>query len=283
MKSSKRLVRPLHVLEREHRRVRLGEPLEEDAPARANRSCCSCVCCSVSPSRCASLGSTKLRSSASSMMLVEYGACSFVSPGAGLVVLGDAAAHPHHVGERPVRDAVAVGQAAAAVPVDGSLRCRRSTCRTPTTSRDLPMPPMPVTETSCALPSLRRGVEEILDRAQLAVASDERRLEAVATSASRAVPRRRVARATAASGRPCPSARSCPRRRTRSSASRRAARRLADEHRAGLGADWTRDAVLTRSPATIPWPSAPSVTAASPVSTPARARSSSAPSFARAP
>src|SRR5436190_8693872 len=39
-----------------------------------------------------------------------------------------------------------------------------------------------------------------------------------------------------------------------------------------------RAAVLTRSPATIPWPSAPSVTAASPVSTPARARSSGAPS-----
>ena len=35
-----------------------------------------------------------------------------------------------------------------------------------------------------------------------------------------------------------------------------------------------RDAVLTRSPATIPWPLAPTVTAASPVSTPARARSS---------
>ena len=34
---------------------------------------------------------------------------------------------------------------------------------------------------------------------------------------------------------------------------------------------WRRDAVLTRSPATIPWSTAPRVTAASPVSTPARA------------
>ncbi len=32
-----------------------------------------------------------------------------------------------------------------------------------------------------------------------------------------------------------------------------------------------REAVFTRSPATMPWPSAPMVTAASPVSTPARA------------
>ena len=40
----------------------------------------------------------------------------------------------------------------------------------------------------------------------------------------------------------------------------------------GSAADWIREAVLTRSPATMPCPSAPSVTAASPVSTPARAR-----------
>ena len=42
----------------------------------------------------------------------------------------------------------------------------------------------------------------------------------------------------------------------------------------GSAADWIRDAVLTRSPATIPWFVAPSVTAASPVRIPARARSS---------
>ena len=41
----------------------------------------------------------------------------------------------------------------------------------------------------------------------------------------------------------------------------------------GSALDWMRDAVLTRSPATMPSPTAPSVTAASPVSTPARARS----------
>ena len=32
------------------------------------------------------------------------------------VVLGDPCTHPHHLGERPVRHAVAVGEAAAAVP-----------------------------------------------------------------------------------------------------------------------------------------------------------------------
>ena len=48
----------------------------------------------------------------------------------------------------------------------------------------------------------------------------------------------------------------------------------------GSAADWIREAVLTRSPATMPWPSAPSVTAASPVSTPARARRPAAPTSA---
>src|SRR6266571_1507647 len=46
----------------------------------------------------------------------------------------------------------------------------------------------------------------------------------------------------------------------------------------GAAADWIREAVLTRSPATIPSPSAPIVTAASPVRTPARARRSATPS-----
>jgi len=36
-----------------------------------------------------------------------------------LLVLGDAAAHPHHVRERPVGDAFAVREAASTVPVDG--------------------------------------------------------------------------------------------------------------------------------------------------------------------
>ena len=39
----------------------------------------------------------------------------------------------------------------------------------------------------------------------------------------------------------------------------------------GAAAPWIRDAVFTRSPATIPWPTAPTVTAASPVATAARA------------
>ena len=45
----------------------------------------------------------------------------------------------------------------------------------------------------------------------------------------------------------------------------------------GSATDWIRAAVFTMSPATMPWPSAPTVTVASPVSTPARARRSATP------
>ena len=45
-------------------------------------------------------------------------------------------------------------------------------------SRDLPIPATPTTESRCARRSSARGVEEVLDDAQLAVAADERRLEA---------------------------------------------------------------------------------------------------------
>src|SRR5437867_2932112 len=45
----------------------------------------------------------------------------------------------------------------------------------------------------------------------------------------------------------------------------------------GSAAPWMREAVLTMSPATIPWPSAPIVTADSPVRTPTRARRSGEP------
>ena len=42
---------------------------------------------------------------------------SFASAERRLLVLDDPRAHPHHVRERPVGDALAVGEAAAAVPV----------------------------------------------------------------------------------------------------------------------------------------------------------------------
>jgi hypothetical protein len=115
-----------------------------------------------------------------------------------------------------------------------------------------------------------RRVEKVLEEAQLGVASDERRLEAVLATAATALG---------------DDADRAP-RGDRSGLSLEvllvdgsnvidvlAARWVASPTRTvpGAAADWSREAVLTRSPATIPWPIAPSVTAASPVSTPPRA------------
>ena len=128
------------------------------------------------------------------------------------------------------------------------------------------------------MPSSAVAWKQLLDHPELAVAADERRLQAAGDFAAAADARHDpAARATAGPARPCPSARA--RRRPRTRWPPRVARRVASPTRTGRAsaADWTREAVFTRSPATIPWPSAPMVTAASPVRTPARARRSGAP------
>ena len=140
-------------------------------------------------------------------------------------------------------------------------------------SRDLPMPAMPGDEHQLRALLLLGGVEEILDELQLAVATDERRLEP--GRAHRAAPARDDAQ------------RAPELHRLRLALHLvlagvlvgdrglgRALRRLAREHGSGLGCRLDAEAVLTRSPATMPWFVAPSVTAASPVRIPARARSS---------
>ena len=55
-------------------------------------------------------------------------------------------------------------------------------------SRDLPIPAMPTTETRCAFRSSRGAVEQLLDEPELAVAADERRLEAGGLAARRRAP-----------------------------------------------------------------------------------------------
>ena len=84
----------------------------------AKRSWRSCEdCSSAIPSRLASIGSTKRPLVPVEHVLgerrVELRARSGI-----VVVLGDAGAHAHHVGERPVGHSLAVGETAAAVPVD---------------------------------------------------------------------------------------------------------------------------------------------------------------------
>ena len=114
-------------------------------------------------------------------------------------------------------------------------------------------------------------MEEVLEQAELVVAADERRLERVRPAAAPALgddaqgaPRRDrgdLALEQLLAGRL-----EGDRRRSRRGGSPRRRARCP-----GGATDWSRAAVLTRSPATIPWLVAPIVTAASPVSTPARA------------
>ena len=100
------------------------------------------------------------------------------SGGRLVVVLGQLRAPPHHLPERPERDALAVGRRPAAVPVDvlrDAVDVLLELPHQPALAdaarpgdRDEPHPPVAAD-----------GVEHLLELAQLLVAADERRLERV--------------------------------------------------------------------------------------------------------
>ena len=119
----------------------------------------------------------------------------------------------------------------------------------------------------------RRRVEEVLEQAQLVVAADERRLERLPSGPAP------PALGHDAQGTPGRHRGGLALEDLLAAGSKTiaelAARWVASPTRTvpGGATDWRRLAVLTRSPATIPWPVAPRVTAASPVRTPARASS----------
>ena len=94
----------------------------------------------------------------------------------GRLVLGDPAAHPHHVGERPVGDSLAVGEAAAAVPPDLFDDPVEVLVELPAEARLADACDARYGDELRAL-LVGAGVEELLDPPQLAVAADERRLE----------------------------------------------------------------------------------------------------------
>ena len=133
------------------------------------------------------------------------------------------------------------------------------------------MPAGPVTETSRARLLAAGGVEQVLEQPQLLVAADERRLEPVRRGRGRRARQRRATPATPATGAALPLS-SCSPAASKAMAAD-AARWVASPTSTvpGGATDCSRLAVLTRSPATMPWSVAPRVTAASPVRTPARA------------
>ena len=141
----------------------------------ANRSSRPNALPSSRPIRCATRGSTNRRSSGIGDVLVEH--LGQLGQGRrGALVLADPAAHPHHVGQRPVGHALAVGEAAAAVPVDDLGQAVEVLVELPGQPR-LADPRDPGHRDQVGPPLLGAGMEQVLDLAQLAVAADERRLE----------------------------------------------------------------------------------------------------------
>ena len=165
--------------------------------------------------------------------------------------LGDAGTHPHHLAERPERDAVAVGGAAALMPPDVSDRpsmyLSSSHAR-----RDLPMPPMPVTDTTRALPS-----RPVACSSSLSIRSSSARPTNGGSTVIRFAPRRSATTRKRAPGthRLLLALQRRGRRRSSKAIAREAARKVASPTNTfpGSAADWSREAVFTMSPVTMPW------------------------------
>ena len=167
-------VRPLHVLEHEHGRLQVREPLEEQPPgAEEVLALLSDPLFERQQLRQAGLHPAALVGIRDE--LAQAG-LQLRERGRRILRLGDARTHPDHLGERPVRHAFAVCEAPAAVcvytlgdPVDVLV--------------EFPAQPGFADpgdanhgdEVSLAL--LGAGVEQILDETQLPVPADERRLE----------------------------------------------------------------------------------------------------------
>ena len=167
-------VGPLHVLEGEHRRIALREALEEEPPGGEEVLLVArLVLGQPEQVREARLEEAPLFGVEE--VLLERGV-QLGQRRRRLLLLGDAAAHAHHVRERPVRHAFAVGEAAPAVPVHGVRDAVEVLVELPREPR-LADAGDAGQRDEVRLVLVRRGVEEVLDLAKLAIAADERRFE----------------------------------------------------------------------------------------------------------
>ena len=268
------LVRPVDVLEHHHQRPLLGQALEEPPPGREE-----VLAVGGRPfGEPEQVEETRLDPRALVRVRdVELERGPQLRGRAGRVlVLEDLRTTAHHLGERPVGDPVAVGEAAAAVPPDVRRQAVDVLLELPGEA-GLADPGDADDRDEPGARLVGGGVEEVLDEPQLRGTADERRLES-RRAALAATLRRDAERLPEVDGLALALELVLSGVAERDRGLGCAARRLAHEHRAGLRAAlWTREAVLTRSPVTMPCPSAPRVTAASPVCTPARRRSSATP------
>ncbi len=167
-------VGPLHVLEGEHRRVALGQALEEEAPGGEEVLLVASLVLGQ-PEQVREPRLEEVPLLAVEDVLLQRGV-QLGLRGRRFLVLGDAAAHAHHVGERPVGHALAVGEAAPAVPVDGLGDAVEVLVELPRQPR-LADAGDAGDGDEVGLLLVGAAVEEVLDLPQLAVTPDERRLE----------------------------------------------------------------------------------------------------------
>ena len=125
-------VRPLHVLEHHDDRVALREALEEDPPGREHVLLVAGDTV-LEPQQMREPGLDPIALLRVGDELLD-GRAQLLERRRRLLLLGDAAPHLHHLDERPVGHALAVGQAAPSMPQARRRRGRRRTSRTPTTA-----------------------------------------------------------------------------------------------------------------------------------------------------
>ena len=175
-----------------------------------------------------------------------------------------------HLAQRPERDPLAVRRRSPLVPVhdlEHAVDVLQELPREPALAD-----PALAGDRDQSGPPLAGGcMEEVPQQPQFFVAADEGRLEAFGPPLARRAWRRRGVPARRAPATPCRAGPGRPPLRRRSTGWWRAGSPRRPARCSGGATDWSRLAVLTRSPATMPWLVAPSVTAASPVSTAARA------------
>ncbi len=167
-------VRPLEILEEERDWPLLRHPLEEDAPSAEQLLLC--------PSR-TFLEPEQVkdpRLDEATLFVVDNEGverhANLLAGRGGVFAFDDAGSHAHHLGERPEGDALAVRQAAAAMPPDAFLEPIDVLEELPAEPGLADARDARHRHEMCAL-LVRGSVEELLHEPQLAVTPDERRLE----------------------------------------------------------------------------------------------------------
>ena len=176
-------VRPVHVLEHEHDRPTLGKPLEEEPPGGV-QILARGLPAQAEPQQLLEIRLDPLAFFRVGEVCRDHGP-QLLHRRFVRLVLGDSGPHPHHLGERPERNAVAVRETAPAVPVDARHEPVHVLLELPrqpglpdardTEDRDERCPTV-----VCA------GVEQILQHPELSLTPDEGRLEAAGSSAAAA-------------------------------------------------------------------------------------------------